>query len=194
MNPAAHAWFWLLIISIIGFILTFIFFEVWGGSNTGNANIPMWLWILFIVFFVIFIIAFILYAVKVSQYHKARAIAEACGELPSPRKQSIVECPKKECVEKKVVDCATGNPCDKKTKVESTVIEKKVLSTTGGGQRITHEYGDPTFGTTTKVVTVVPAQPATLAVDQLYPSNVPTTTTDAFAAANLKPLTSLAPS
>ena len=41
-------------------------------------------------------------------YHKRREIAEACGEIVPPAKKKI-ECPKKECVERKVIECK--KPC-----------------------------------------------------------------------------------
>ena len=121
MNPFRKLWFWLLILSIIGFIISFILFEQYGQTNTGNTSTPGWIWIIFIVSFILWIIALILYIVDVAAYHRGLEIAEACGELPPPPPKKKIECPKQECVEKKVVECVQKRPCDD-NKQKSVVV------------------------------------------------------------------------
>ena len=48
-------------------------------------------------------------------------IAEACGELPPPVPKKKIECPKKECVEKKVIECVQKRPCNDTTKSVAVV-------------------------------------------------------------------------
>lgn len=109
MNPFRKLWFWLLILSIIGFIISFVLFE---QNSNGNTAAPGWIWIIFILSFIFWIVAMILYIVDIAGYHHAREIAEACGELPPPHPKKKIECPKKECVEKKVIECVEKKPCN----------------------------------------------------------------------------------
>lgn len=166
MNPFRKLWFWLLILSIIGFIISFVGFERYGQTNTGNTSTPAWIWIVFILSFIFWIVALILYAVDIAAYHKRMEIAEACGELPPPPPKKKIECPKKECVEKKVIECVQKHPCDD--------VEKKVVVVAAD------------TAAAPKIVAVTPdaniAQIGTQA-----------TVDEAFSAASLKPLSSLAP-
>lgn len=127
MNPFKKVWFWLLILSIIGFIISFVLFEKYGQTNNDTST-PGWIWVIFIISFIFWIIALILYAVDMASYHRNREIAEACGELPPPPKKKI-ECPKKECVEKKVVECVQKRPCDDIVVPVSTPAVPKIIST-----------------------------------------------------------------
>lgn len=215
MNPFAKVWFWLLILSIIGFILSFIFFERIGQTNTDSSSTPAWIWIVFIISLILFFAAFILYAIDVAAYHRRMEIAEACGEVPHHHLKRKIECPKKECVEKKVVECVKRDPCDN---VEKRVLvstdETRVQVSGAAGQRYEHEVGDPGYTTPTRVVTVVPGPAAGLpagTVPQTGGLNIAganITTNDiglpkvvtvssapeeAFSAAGLRPLSSLAP-
>lgn len=158
MNPFRKLWFWLLILSIIGFIVSFILFEVYGQTNTGNTSTPGWIWIIFILSFLFWIIALVLYIIDVAAYHKRMEIAEACGELPPPPPKKKIECPKKECVENKVIECVQKRPCDD---IDKSVVVVPANKTT--------------TDTTPKVVAITP------------PAD------EAFSAAGLKPLSSLAP-
>ena len=153
MNPFKRIWFWLLILSIIGFIISFVLFERYGQTNTDNTSTSVWIWVILGLSFLFWIIALVLYAIDIAAYHKRMEIAEACGELPPPPPKKKIECPKKECVEKKVVECV--RPCD-------------------NGQR---------------QVVQVPSDAA--ALPKVVPAN--STTYEAFAAASLKPLDTLAP-
>ena len=82
-------------------------------------------------------------------------IAEACGELPPPPPKKKIECPKKECVEKKVIECVQKRPCDD---VDKSVVVVPV-----------------DVAAVPRIVTVTPSPD------------------EAFSAAGLKPLSSLAP-
>jgi hypothetical protein len=114
LNPVTKAWFWLLIISIIGLILTFIFFEILGQLSPSNTTTPSWIWIFFIVVVIVFIIALILFIIDIVRYYRELEIAEACGLLPPPCPKKII-CPK-QCIETKIVTCPDkdrcGNPID----------------------------------------------------------------------------------
>jgi len=155
MNPFRKVWFWLLILSIIGFIISFILFERYGQTNTGNTSTPGWIWIIFILSVIFWIVALVLYIVDIAAYHRRMEIAEACGELPPPPPKKSIECPKKECVEKKIIECVDKRPCD----------------------------------------TTPPKSPIVIPTDQAaLPKVLPPPSEEAFAAASLKPLSSLAPS
>jgi len=104
MNPVVKVWFWLLILSIIGFIIAIIFFETTGEVAPGVVSTPIWIWIVFAVCLILFIIAFILYIIDLGEYYHWLEIAEACGELPPPPCKKKVVCPPK-CVEKRVITC-----------------------------------------------------------------------------------------
>lgn len=178
MNPFTRIWFWLLILSIIGFVLTFIFFETMGQTSSGNNSTPGWIWIIFILSIIFFIVAFILYAIDLAAYHRRMEIAEACGELPPPPPKKKIECPKRECVEKRIVECVEKkrDPCDPKSRV---VVDP-------GNQVIQG----------TQII-----QAPQLVPNQTIPgTNVVTISSDeaterfgAFSAAGLKPLATLAP-
>jgi hypothetical protein len=105
MNIFTTIWFWLLIISIIGFIVTVISFETLGQTSSTSNSTPVWVWIIFAISVAFFILAFILYAIDLSAYYYDMEIAEACGELPPPPPKKKIECPKRECVEKRIIEC-----------------------------------------------------------------------------------------
>lgn len=111
MNPFTSVWFWLLILSIIVFIVAFILFETTGETNTSSNSTSPWVWILIAIGFLLWVIALILFAVAMSNYHKCREIAIACGEI-EPEMEKIIECPKKGCSRK--VECYEETPCGKK--------------------------------------------------------------------------------
>jgi len=115
MNPITTIWFWLLILSIIGFIIGLIGFETSGETTGNNTTTPAWIWVILILSLIFFIIAFILYIVDLAAYNRCMEIAEACGELPPPEPKKKIVCPKIECVENKVVECKEVKPhktCD----------------------------------------------------------------------------------
>ena len=190
MNPFTKIWFWLLVLSIIGFILGLIFFETMGQTTTGVNSTPIWIWIIFILSLVFLIVAFILYAIDLADYSRKMEIAAACGELPPPPPPKKIECPRK-CVEKRVVECVERKPkkIDCPPPVKVTPCPPKRI--------------DCPQPVTTVVANVVPAavEPTRIVINSseepLYqPANIATITTDsdeAFAAASLQPLASLAP-
>ena len=112
MNPFTKIWFWLLILSIIGFILSFIFFETLGQTTSGSISTPIWVWIIFVISFVFFVAAIILYCIDVSAYYHYIEIAEACGYLQQPPPKKTIECPKPECIKPSIIDCPTSK-CNK---------------------------------------------------------------------------------
>ncbi|CAH6419979.1 Hypothetical protein HVR_LOCUS1036 [uncultured virus] len=169
MNPFTKVWFWLLILSIIGFIISLVLYERYGQTNTGNSSTPGWIWVIFILSIIFWIVALVLYIVDVAAYHRRMEIAEACGELPPPKPKKKIECPKKECVEKKIIECVEKKPCDQRSRLESSSAG---LHSYDNG-RVVVVKGDELA--LPKVVAVNPAPE------------------EAFSAAGLKPLNSLAP-
>lgn len=130
INPFTKIWFWLLLLSIVGFIMFFIFIETQGETAANKGTTPMWIWILFMISLGFFLLAFILYAIDLSNYHKNLEILEACGELPPPKEKKKRDCPKQKCVEKRILECTDRTPCDKlvsKT-TETVTVDKKGTS------------------------------------------------------------------
>lgn len=115
MNPFSKIWFWLLILSIIGFILALVLYERYGQTRTGASTTPGWIWIIFVISFIFWLVALVLYVVDVAAYHRRMEIAEACGELPPSPPKKKIECPKKECVERRLVEYTEGRPCPDKS-------------------------------------------------------------------------------
>lgn len=187
MNPFTKIWFWLLILSIIGFVLTFIFFETMGQTSSGNNSTPGWIWIIFILSIIFFIVAFILYAIDLSAYHRRMEIAEACGELPPPPPKKKIECPKRECVEKRVVECVEKkrDPCDTQSQVVVDVTPANQVVQTTQYVPATQVVQGAQYVPTTQVITTNQAIPGAQVIT-LSPD-------EAFSAAGLKPLATLAP-
>lgn len=94
-NPFIKWWFWLLMLSIVGFIIAFIMFETTAPDANGDLNPNVWTWVIFAVAAVFLIVAFILYAVDLAAYKRWYEIAEACGELPPPKIKAKIVCPPK---------------------------------------------------------------------------------------------------
>lgn len=111
-NPFLKVWFWVLIISIILFIVSFAMFETYGQTPiNGNSETPTWVWVMFGIAFLFWIAALVLYAIDYSSYKRKLAIAEACGELlPVPPKPKM-ECPKQKCKERRVSQVIETKPC-----------------------------------------------------------------------------------
>lgn len=112
MNPFTSVWFWLLILSIIAFIVAFVIFETSGETNTSSSTTNPWVWILIAVGFALWIIALIIFVVSMANYHKCREIALACGEI-SPKEEKVIECPKSGACGVKV-ECFQDTGCGKK--------------------------------------------------------------------------------
>jgi hypothetical protein len=111
-NPFLKVWFWVLIISIILFIVSFAMFETYGQTPiNGNSETPIWVWVMFAIAFVFWIAALVLYAIDYSSYKRKLAIAEACGELLPPPPKPKMECPKKKCTERRVTEVVVTKPC-----------------------------------------------------------------------------------
>lgn len=112
MNPLVKIWFWLLLLSIIGFIISLVMFEAYGQTNTDDPTTQPWIWVMFAVSFAFWVIALILYIIDVIAYKKRMEIAEACGELPPPPPKKVIACPKRTCKEKIISECTSQRPCD----------------------------------------------------------------------------------
>lgn len=113
MNPFTKIWFWLLIFSLIGFILTAIFFETMGQTSPNNNTTPVWIWVIFILSVVFLIIALILYVIDLSNYYYQLEIATACGQVQTSCPTRQVVCPQRNCTEKRFIECTeTKRPCE----------------------------------------------------------------------------------
>ena len=124
MNPFNKLWFWLLIISLIGFIIALIFLETQSETVIGHTSTPMWIWIMFGVAGLFFIVSFVLYCITLSNHHRDLEIAEACGELPPPVIKKKRECPKTECKQKTITECydrKSKKICQEKVDLPDTV-------------------------------------------------------------------------
>lgn len=91
MNPFVKLWFWLLILSIIGYLIAFSGFETVGQSMT-NQLTPIWVWIVLGLSFAASIAALVLYCIEAYREIKQRKIDIACGKIPPPQPEKI-ECP-----------------------------------------------------------------------------------------------------
>lgn len=67
MNPLTEVWFWLLIISIIGFIISFVLFE------TYNQAIPVWIWVIYFVSIALLAASFIIFCYRMHCHHQLEA-------------------------------------------------------------------------------------------------------------------------
>lgn len=97
MNPLIKVWFWLLILSIIGFIISLFLFERFGQTNTRDSSTEWWIWVILILSVVIWTIALILYILDVVDYNNHMELLEACGELPPPPPKKKIECLEEKC-------------------------------------------------------------------------------------------------
>lgn len=125
LNPFKKVWFWILILCIIGFIVSLSLFESMGQTATGSST-PIWIWVLFGISILLWIVALVLYSIDVAATRKRAEIAEACGELPPEPVKKKVECPKKQCLEKKIISCVEKTPCDSSRETSS---EHPIIST-----------------------------------------------------------------
>lgn len=180
MNPFTKIWFWLLVLSIIGFILSVIFFEIMGEASGGNNSTPVWIWIIFILSIIFLIVAFILYIIDLMAYNHNIEIAEACGELPPKKK---IECPKKKCIETPIIN---NDQC-----VGETILEKSVSLSTPKTQTYTSDLCSTEKKSNLIKERIDPSTVEVIRIDNVRIINNPE---EAFSAASLKPLESLAPS
>lgn len=54
------AWFWLLLLSIIGFVIFFVLYETNATVRAGGSA-PLWIWLVFIISLIVFLLALVLY-------------------------------------------------------------------------------------------------------------------------------------
>ncbi len=121
MNPFTKVWFWLMIISIIGIIVSAILFEQYSQITLSQTYVPAWLWVILGISLVLFIISFILYCVEVAAYYKRLAAAEECGTIVCqqtnvPSNVSSPHCPSSpkktlKCKKKLVTECVKPTNC-----------------------------------------------------------------------------------
>jgi hypothetical protein len=105
MNPLTEIWFWLLIISIIGFIIAFILFETYNQVVDGKIVIPGWIWVIYFVSIAILVMAFVIFCYRMYRHYQHLEMLEACyGVVPAPPIKKSVTCP---------VQCDT--PCETTT-------------------------------------------------------------------------------
>jgi len=121
MNPFTKIWFWLLILSIIGFVATIIMFETLGQTSDN-----VWTWTVFVISIILFMLAFILYA---SDYPHTKR----CEEKYTNHQLITSPCIQKMCYERREMECTEkkspcGQPprreCKEKRKVECRNVEQ----------------------------------------------------------------------
>ena len=107
-------WFWILVLSIIGFIVAFSSYESLGNTwnPDPNATVPMWIWVVFGVSLALFILAAFLYLWAARREYKEHLCNLAAGKVPY--KEEEVVC---------------GDPCNGSPKImvrrlENTFVEK----------------------------------------------------------------------
>jgi hypothetical protein len=110
IKPFMKIWFWLLILSIAGFIIYAVFFEQ-QKNNFDGSNIPSWTWIMIILSIFFLIVSFVLYRLDIAAYNKRKALAIACGDIPIEPPKPALQCPKKEPIQKIVCKQTKPLPC-----------------------------------------------------------------------------------
>lgn len=129
MSALRSAWFWLLLLSLIGLILSFIFFELYGTTVNGVWTYPDWVWILFIVSIFIFALAFILFCMASLKKDCEPKAIPMCNEIVLPQcmptvPQCLPEKPK--CIVPEKPKCVVPNPeKSEKVKHDKEKEEKK---------------------------------------------------------------------
>jgi hypothetical protein len=116
MNPFVKLWFWFLIVSIIGFIVSIVLFETQSTIENNQNIFPIWVWSIFIVSIIIFVIAFILFVVAIVAYYEQLEINEACG-LNKCKKIKVIRCPYS-CPEREYpkIECSKKIECSNAVK------------------------------------------------------------------------------
>ncbi len=131
MNPLTEIWFWLLIISIIGFIISFILFETSGQIVDGKTVIPAWVWVIYFISIILLIAAFIIFCYRMHRHYQHLEMLEACyGIVPKLPAKKMAKCPT-ECddpckvtVMTKVVEpTLILQPLEQPVKTEQIIIE-----------------------------------------------------------------------
>lgn len=67
MYPFLTVWFWLLVISIVLFIVAFVFLEIQAPNSAGNIEPAPWIWAMFGLAIGIFTVTFICYIIYLNQ-------------------------------------------------------------------------------------------------------------------------------
>ena len=125
MNPIRSAWFWLLLLSLLGLLLSFIFFEIYGTLENGVWTYPGWIWGLFAVSIALFAISFILFAIA-SQKSDCDVVVPACEvvEARKPcKKVKFCEPEKKSCPEPEKIPPPDQKPCTVEPEKETCIKE-----------------------------------------------------------------------
>ena len=105
MGILSTVWFWLVIISLIIFIIAVWQFETKGQLNTNNATTPAWIWVLFGLSIFLLILAFILFIV----WYRKQPVCKRTI-LPGIMTDPCTGCPVD--VEYSIVPkCPPPNPC-----------------------------------------------------------------------------------
>jgi hypothetical protein len=110
IKPFMKIWFWLLILSMAGFIIYALFFETQKDAFNGT-DIPSWTWLMLIMSIFLLIVSFVLYRFDIAAYNKRRALAIACGDIPAEPPKPVLQCPKKEPIQKIICKQTNPSPC-----------------------------------------------------------------------------------
>ena len=110
IKPFMKIWFWLLILSIVGFIIYVVVYEQQKNNFDGNT-MPSWAWLMVIMSIFFLIVSFVLYRLDIAAYNKRKTLAIACGDIPAEPPKPILQCPKKEPIQKIVCKQTKPSPC-----------------------------------------------------------------------------------
>ena len=110
IKPFMKIWFWLLILSIVGFIIYVVVYEQQKNNFDGNT-MPSWAWLMVIMSIFFLIVSFVLYRLDIAAYNKRKALAIACGDIPAEPPKPVLQCPKKEPIQKIVCKQTKPLPC-----------------------------------------------------------------------------------
>jgi hypothetical protein len=92
MSAWTSFWFWLTMLSIVGFIAVFVTIQV-----VTNYNPPLWIWYLYGISMAFLVVGFILYCYESAQHWRVRgeyqSYLEASGMVLQPVMQEAPACP-----------------------------------------------------------------------------------------------------
>lgn len=92
-NPFSTVWFWFLLLSIIAFIVSFVYLEVQGASANGIIEPAAWIWAIFGLAIGLFVLSVILYWVDLGKHGEERTVAKPTSPSRLPASPKPVNSP-----------------------------------------------------------------------------------------------------
>ena len=123
MSVLRSAWFWLLLLSLIGLILSFVFFELYGTTQNGVWTYPDWAWIMFLVSIFIFAVAFVLFCMASVNKDCEPKTIPLCNQIVLPQCMPDCVIPEKP---KCIVPEKMKHDVEKEKRKEEKKAEKKI--------------------------------------------------------------------